>query len=133
VTTAAATAAVLRRRQRVRSSGAASGASLLTLATLASGLLTYAFLVLAVLGLLTAPLQNVVSRRYEAEADWRALRATRDPASATKLFQSFETTSLEQPNPSSWDYLWLENHPTLMQRIAMAQAWRTRDGSRPSR
>ena len=47
MTTAAATAAVLRRRQRVRSSGAASGASLLTLATLASGLLTYGFLVLA--------------------------------------------------------------------------------------
>jgi STE24 endopeptidase len=86
--------------------------------------LPYAFLVLAVLGLLTAPLQNVVSRRYEAEADWRALRATRDPASATKLFQSFQTTSLEQPNPAGWDYLWLENHPTLMQRIAMAQAWR---------
>jgi STE24 endopeptidase len=86
--------------------------------------LPYAFLVLAVLGLLSAPLQNVVSRRYEAEADWRALRATRDPASATKLFQSFQTTSLEQPNPAGWDYLWLENHPTLMQRIAMAQAWR---------
>ncbi len=90
--------------------------------------LPYAFLVLAVLGLLTAPLQNVVSRRYEAEADWRALRATRDPASATKLFQSFQTTSLEQPNPAGWDYLWLENHPTLMQRIAMAQAWRQRNG-----
>ena len=27
------------------------------------------------------------------------LNATQDPASATKLFESFETTSLEQPNP----------------------------------
>ena len=78
------------------------------------------------LGLLTAPVQNLVSRRYEAEADWRALNATKDPASATKLFQSFETTSLEQPNPAAWDYLWLENHPTLMQRIAMAQRYRER-------
>src|SRR5436309_3299254 len=34
------------------------------------------FLVLSVLALLTAPVQNVVSRRYESEADWRALRAT---------------------------------------------------------
>ena len=88
--------------------------------------LPYAFLVLAVLALLTAPLQNIVSRRYEAEADWRALRATHDPASATKLFQSFGKTSLEQPNPAGWDYLWLENHPTLMQRIAMAQRYRER-------
>ncbi len=81
-------------------------------------------LTLAVLALLAAPLQNVVSRRYEAEADWRALNATRDPASARRLFQSFERTSLEQPNPPLWDYLWLENHPTLMQRIAMTERWR---------
>ena len=79
---------------------------------------------LTVLALLTAPIQNVVSRRYEAEADWRALNATRDPASARKLFVSFEQTSLEQPNPPLWDYLWLENHPTLMQRIAMTERWR---------
>jgi STE24 endopeptidase len=82
-----------------------------------------AFLVLAVLGLLTAPVQNAVSRRYEAEADWRALNATRDPASAQRLFQRFAKTSLEQPDPPVWDYIMLENHPTLMQRIAMTQAW----------
>jgi STE24 endopeptidase len=89
--------------------------------------LPLAILVLTVLALVTAPLQNAVSRRYEAEADWRALNATRDPASATKLFRSFEATSLEQPSPSLWDYLWLENHPTLMQRIAMAERWRQRN------
>jgi Zn-dependent protease with chaperone function len=81
-------------------------------------------LTLTVLALLTAPIQNVVSRRYEAEADWRALNATRDPASARKLFESFEKTSLEDPSPPLWDYLWLENHPTLMQRIAMTERWR---------
>lgn len=47
MTTAAATAAVLRGRHRARGAGAASGASLLTLATVASGLLTYGFLILA--------------------------------------------------------------------------------------
>jgi STE24 endopeptidase len=89
--------------------------------------LPLAILVLTVLALVTAPLQNEVSRRYEAEADWRALNATRDPASTTKLFRSFEATSLEQPSPPLWDYLWLENHPTLMQRIAMAERWRQRN------
>ena len=88
--------------------------------------LPYAILVLAVVGLITMPLQNAVSRRYEAEADWRALNATRDPASAERLFKSFEQTSLEQPDPPLLDYLWLENHPTLMQRIVMAQRWRGR-------
>ena len=89
--------------------------------------LPLAFLVLSVLALVAAPVENVVSRRYEAEADWRALQATKDPSSATKLFRSFEATSLEQPNPPTWDYLWLENHPTLMQRIAMVERSRERN------
>jgi STE24 endopeptidase len=92
--------------------------------------LPYAILVLAVVGLVTMPLQNAVSRRYEAEADWRALNATRDPASAERLFKSFEQTSLEQPDPPLLDYLWLETHPTLMQRIVMAQRWRERHPSK---
>jgi len=89
--------------------------------------LPYAILVLSVLSLLALPVQNAVSRRYEAEADWRALNATRDPAAMSALFQNFEETSLEEPSPGVLDYLWLENHPTLMQRIAMARAWRERN------
>jgi STE24 endopeptidase len=88
--------------------------------------LPYVFLVLTVLALLTAPIENAVSRRYEAEADWRALNATRDPAADASLFQAFGRSSLEDPNPPLLDYLWLENHPTLAQRIAMAQAWKAR-------
>jgi STE24 endopeptidase len=80
-------------------------------------------LVLTVATLAFAPVENLVSRRYEAEADWRALNATHDPAATQKLFLSFERTSLEQPDPPLLDYLWLENHPTLMQRVAMARAW----------
>ncbi|HEY1513859.1 MAG TPA: M48 family metalloprotease [Gaiellaceae bacterium] len=89
--------------------------------------LPFVFLVLTVLALLTAPIENAVSRRYEAEADWRALNATRDPAADTSLFQEFGRSSLEEPNPPLLDYLWLENHPTIAQRIAMAQAWKARN------
>jgi STE24 endopeptidase len=88
--------------------------------------LPYVILVLTVIGLLAAPFQNAISRRYEAEADWRSLNATHDPASTQKLFQTFERTSLENPDPPTWDYLWLENHPTLAQRIAMVEQWRKR-------
>jgi STE24 endopeptidase len=90
--------------------------------------LPYVILVLTVVGLLTAPFQNVVSRRYEAEADWRSLNATRDPVSTRKLFETFERTSLDNPDPPTWDYLWLETHPTLAQRIAMVEQWRKRNG-----
>ncbi|HZS24983.1 MAG TPA: M48 family metalloprotease [Gaiellaceae bacterium] len=81
-------------------------------------------LVLIVLGLLASPLENAISRHREAEADWMALRTTHDPAAATQLFRAFVPTTLDEPDPSTFDYLTLENHPTIMQRIAMAQAWR---------
>jgi len=49
-----------------------------------------ALLALTVLLLAVTPFTNAVSRRYEAEADWRSLNATRDPASTQKLFQTFD-------------------------------------------
>jgi STE24 endopeptidase len=83
--------------------------------------------VLVVLTLVAQPLQNAVSRHMEAEADWAALEATHDSAGATALFRSFVPTTLSEPNPSTLEYVLLENHPTIMQRIAMAQAWRARN------
>jgi Zn-dependent protease with chaperone function len=86
--------------------------------------LPYAMLVFTVIGLVAAPFQNLVSRRYEAEADWIALNTTHNPAAVRDLFRSFERTSLDEPNPPLLDYVWLENHPTIMQRIAMAERYR---------
>jgi len=85
-----------------------------------------ALLVLVGMSVLAQPLQNVVSRRLEAEADWAALQATHDPVTARSLFRDLATTSLSDPNPPAWLYVLDENHPTLMQRIAMAEAWQAR-------
>jgi STE24 endopeptidase len=89
-------------------------------------LVPYALLLLALTGLVITPFGNAVSRRYEAEADWSALRATHDPAAAEGLFRKFTRFDLAQPNPPGWSYVMLDNHPTIVQRIAMARAWRTR-------
>jgi STE24 endopeptidase len=83
-----------------------------------------ALLALVVLQLLALPLQNAISRHLEAEADWTALRTTNDPKDATALFRRFVPATLDEPNPSAWAYLWEENHPTIVQRIAMAEAWK---------
>jgi STE24 endopeptidase len=72
--------------------------------------------------LVTQPLANVVSRRYEAEADWLALQATRDPESAVALERRFVTTSLSDPDPPAWVTYWLGTHPPPLKRIAMAEA-----------
>ena len=76
------------------------------------------------LSFLASPLQNLITRHIEAEADWRALQATRDPHAAAALFRQFVPTTLSEPNPPLWDYVMLENHPTIMQRLAMVEAWR---------
>src|SRR5581483_6002223 len=88
--------------------------------------LPLAILVLTVFGLAATPFQNAVSRRYEAEADWRALVATHDPAAARRLFVRFVPTTLDDPDPPTWDYAFLENHPTIAQRIAMVNAYAKR-------
>ena len=84
--------------------------------------------VLVALNVLAQPLQNAISRHMEAEADWSSLQATHDPAAATALFRRFVPTTLSEPNASTFEYVMLENHPTIMQRIAMVQAWRSRNG-----
>jgi len=85
-----------------------------------------ALFVLTALSLAATPLQSALTRHMESEADWMALRTTRDPAAGRELFQEFGVAALDEPNPPLWDYLVLEDHPTLMQRIAMTEAWRRR-------
>jgi STE24 endopeptidase len=91
-----------------------------------------ALFTLAVLTFLAQPLENVISRHMEAEADWRALETTRDPEAATGLFRRFSITSLGDPTPPGWAYALLETHPPILDRIEMAQAWKARHpGAKP--
>ena len=87
-----------------------------------------ALFVLVLLSLLALPFQTAITRHMEVEADWAALEATKDPASAERLFEGFGTSLHADPDPPTWDYVLFENHPTLMQRIEMARAWKARHG-----
>ena len=86
-----------------------------------------ALLVYVVLQLLASPLMNIVSRHEEAEADWSSLRATRNPAAERSLFRKLATTSLANPDPPAWSYVLYADHPTIVQRIAMVDAWQARN------
>jgi STE24 endopeptidase len=83
-------------------------------------------LALVLLNLLAQPIDNVFSRRVEMAADWASLQATNDPQAEAQLFRHFLPTTLGEPDPPTWDYVMLENHPTIMQRLAMVEAWRAR-------
>jgi len=90
-----------------------------------------ALLVVAVIELALAPAQALISRRMEAEADWKALQTTRDPAAAKRLFVDFGRTDLANPDPPGWAHVLLDSHPTLAQRFAMAEAWQARQRQQP--
>jgi STE24 endopeptidase len=86
-----------------------------------------AALILVLLSFAAAPASNAITRRYEAEADWIALEATRDPDSARQLFVGFVSADLADPTPSFWEEQLFGSHPSLADRIAMAQAWQQRN------
>jgi STE24 endopeptidase len=83
-----------------------------------------ALFVLATLQVIALPVNSLITRHIEAEADWMALNATRDPQAAQQVFATFTPIDLADPRPPTWDYVVFEDHPTVIQRIAMARAWR---------
>jgi STE24 endopeptidase len=82
-----------------------------------------ALFVLIAMQVATTPLQNVVSRHVEREADWIALETTRDPAAARSAFRELAIASLDQPRPPGWASAFFGTHPTIMQRLEMVRAW----------
>ena len=87
------------------------------------GTVPLALLTLVVLQLALTPLENAVSRRYEAEADWIGLAGVRDPAAARGLFKGFVRTDLQDPAPPGWVHVFLDDHPTPLHRVEQADAW----------
>jgi STE24 endopeptidase len=82
-----------------------------------------ALFVVAVLLVASAPAANAISRRMEAEADWKSLQVTRDPDSLELLMTHFAETAFADPEPPGWTQLLFGSHPTLADRVAMARAW----------
>jgi STE24 endopeptidase len=83
----------------------------------------FAVLVVVALQLALLPATNLVSRRYEAEADWRAIEATRDPEASVSLSRKLAKASLNEPDSPSWVDVVLSTHPDPVERVAMARAW----------
>jgi STE24 endopeptidase len=75
----------------------------------------------AVGGLLAAPVQNGISRLIETRADVDALRATEDPTSFVEMQVELARRSLADPTPPAWSAFWFGSHPTTLKRIAVAE------------
>lgn len=89
-----------------------------------------AIFIVAVLLFVTLPLQTAFTRRLEAEADWVALNTTHAPGAMTGLFERLGRLAKAQPDPPAWDQFLFGDHPSVIQRIEMAKAWRERNPGR---
>ncbi|KRB76522.1 peptidase M48 [Nocardioides sp. Root190] len=74
----------------------------------------------AVAMLLSAPVQNGVSRLMEIRADQTALEQTEDPAAFIDLQRRLALRSHADPTPPAWSQWWFGSHPTVLQRIGLA-------------
>jgi STE24 endopeptidase len=81
-----------------------------------------ALLTITVIELALLPVTNLISRRYEAEADWLGMRATQKPAAQEGLIRELAKASLAQPKPPLWAHVLLDTHPSALQRIATARS-----------
>jgi STE24 endopeptidase len=77
----------------------------------------------AVGSLVSGPVQNLVSRHVEARADVHALDLTDDPGTFIEMQRRLARTNLSDPDPpAAWQWFF-GSHPTLAQRVALAEDW----------
>jgi STE24 endopeptidase len=72
------------------------------------------------LSLVLQPLQNMVSRHFERQSDWYALRTTNDPQAYRSAFQKLAKMNKADPDPHPLEVLLFHSHPPISERLAMA-------------
>ncbi|MGZ4456775.1 MAG: M48 family metallopeptidase [Nocardioides sp.] len=70
--------------------------------------------------LLASPVQNAVSREIETRADVAALQTTHDPQAFVAMQRQLALHAYADPTPPWLSQLWFGSHPTVLQRIAIA-------------
>jgi STE24 endopeptidase len=81
----------------------------------------FALLVASLLGILGAPLQAALSRRWEYACDRFALEQTGDLGAFESAFGQLAAANLSDPAPPRLAYLWLFSHPTVPERVEAAR------------
>jgi STE24 endopeptidase len=76
---------------------------------------------MALAGLVSGPLQSLVSRRVEARADQHALRLTGDCAEFAAMQLRLATVNIADVDPPRIEYLLFATHPDTVERLAAAR------------
>lgn len=80
-------------------------------------------LIFAIFGTLVSPLMNTCTRYVERQADGYALRLTDDPQAFIDAMTRLTNQNLSVGYPSSWEELFLYDHPSYKKRLEHALAY----------
>lgn len=85
------------------------------------GAVPWVLLLVALASLLVMPLQNGISRRFEAEADALSFRLAPQPEAAVRLEGDLARTNLADVDPSPYVEWLLFDHPSQLERMLAAR------------
>jgi len=88
-------------------------------------------LLLILFGLITGPVNNLISRYYENQADDYALRKTSNPGALISGLQRLADINLSDANPHPVTEFLFYSHPSIAKRIAKAATFSRTNGSNP--
>ena len=83
-------------------------------------------LILSVFVLITTPLENLISRRYERQADKYAIRNCKDPQAFISAMQKLSKMNLSETEPHPIVEFLFHSHPSVKSRIEAAEKWKAR-------
>jgi len=86
------------------------------------------FLIFAIMGFFSTPIENTVSRQIEHNADVYGLEVTHginanSSQVAAHAFQILGELSLDYPYPSKLVVFWFYSHPTIADRVRFANEY----------
>lgn len=82
--------------------------------------LPWLMLMLTLFGMAAAPLQNLVSRWFERQADRYALERTKRPDAFRSAFRKLAKLNKDDPDPPRTAVILFYSHPPISERIALA-------------
>jgi STE24 endopeptidase len=80
-------------------------------------------LAMSALSFATGPLQNILARRFEYEADWFALDFTENPAAFRSAFYRLVGINKAELSPPAWKVFLFDNHPSTDDRLDRVTDW----------
>jgi STE24 endopeptidase len=93
------------------------------------GALPLVMLALALFGLILSPLQNALSRFFERQCDWYALKQTKLADAYRSAFLKLARLNKCDPDPHPLVVWLFEDHPPIRQRLAMVEGMRASRGA----